>query len=159
MSGRNREVPLKRIISSAQLVLVVDMGTLTKEQAKTTIIMPEASLEPSFEFSYALLKVRAVKLLFDNANSHLQRQFQLDKPISFISVAGQRSLHWNRRKGKDGARKIMYYDSNPAFEEDIKEDRALLLLNGLDAELKAYHAAMGTGLLAMAYLDELKKQL
>lgn len=155
MSGRLRNVPLSQVFSTTCVALVVDMETMERQDRSVVIKMPRGSQQRSFEFAFQEMSITAVEIIYCEPDLRVV----IGEPISVVSESVQRSKHYQTRVARDGARKIMYYDRNSEFECEIESTRGLLLIKGYDAQLEAFRASMGTGLLRTEHREAVELAL
>ena len=151
LSGANRLVPFENILKRTQAFLVVDLTTLKKRSTSKLLQVPKKEAL-KFEFEEQSVTVVDVLHLGDKLKDG---RLKKGASVRFVSVAVQRACDYQITLATTGARRRMWYDHNPAFDEAPKGSKALLLLTRYDGELKAYEASMGCGLLPLGYINRL----
>ena len=155
MSGANRHIPFEKVLNQTQAFLIVDLTT--HKTRSTSALLPVPNKEPlKFEFDEQSITVVDVLYL---ANELKSGPVQKGMPVPYVSIAVQRSCDYQIQLAATGARRRMWYDQNPAFDEAPTGAQGLLLLKRYDEQFKAYEASMGAGILPIRYLEQVRAHL
>ena len=153
MSGRRRVIPLDEVAARRPWVLRVDPSQVTSEQVEVQAPCgPHEDLRAkTFAFSFVRQSLPVLEVLRGPEG------LEAGARVPFVSLDVQRALRWQTEVARSGARRILWYDENPAFEEPL-EGEALLVLTGYDPLLEAYRAPLANGLLPPRYLDQVLRE-
>lgn len=154
MSGRRRVIPLDEVAARRPWVLRVDPGQVAREQVEVQAPCgPHEDLQAkTFAFSFVRQSLPVREVLRGPPGG-----LEAGARVPFVSLDVQRSLRWQTEVARSGARRILWYDENPAFEEPV-EGEALLVLTGYDPLLEAYRAPLANGLLPPRYLEQVLRE-
>ena len=153
MSGRRREVPMSTILARTETILVIDCTSLEHNERTRKIPIERPRKNRSFHFQFDECSAVIKELVHGDTSAPA---LQAGHRIAWVSIAVDRAKRYQYYEARDGTRKIMYHDYNPAFQTAIEGDAALLLLQGHDPELGAYLASMGMGLLPFDQLSKIE---
>ena len=149
MSGRRRTISLSEIAGRRPFVLRVDPAAIARERVEVQAPCGphEDPLAKTFTFGFERQSVPALEVLRGPEG------LRAGEVVRFVSLSVQRSLVWQTAVERSGARRILWYDENPAFAEPLAGE-ALLVLERYDELLQAYRAPLANGLLAPRYLEQ-----
>ena len=133
VSGSNRTIPFDQILKKTQAFLLVDLAS---HKTLTRIVrLPVPNKDPlKFEFDEQSIRVLDIIYLTDKLKN---KTLKKGSAVRYLSIAVPRSLTYQMKVAIDGARRRMWYDQNPAFDEERTGTQGLLLLQHYDDRCNA----------------------